>query len=481
MEKLRISENGRYFIKEDGSPFVWLADTVWTMPQRMKWDDVIYLMEKRKSQGFTVLQMVALDPERDVEMRNPAGEKALFSDCLDEPNETYFKYLYLILDRAEEYGFYVLLLPVWGQLVVGDDWTGKTFPKTVTEENAFNYGKWIGNRYKDRNQIVWCLGGDRQPVHKGVDYKNVWRRMAEGLAKGLTGKAADAGVPSPVWEELLLTYHACHERGTGECSSLSYWEEKEPWIRFVMLQSGHGLIAKNYELVKREYNRSLVRPVWDGEPAYEDMPTAWPPTGDSFHDTWMVRKRAYWSLLAGSFGHTYGHSSVWCSISEKEQNIISRISWFQALDSKGSQQMKYLRDFMEATNIMTCVPCQEMIAQQDGSEEMDRHIQACRNPEGKFCCVYFPSGGSAALYLDRLALNENKAYLWWWNPRDGKFCEKGPKHMSVSEGPLKVCAPSEGAQEDWVLLVTSTATDAPIPERTYFSITKKEEGKSFDW
>ena len=64
MEKLRVSENGRYFVKADGTPFVWVADTTWTMPQRLKWDDAEYLMQVRKSQGFTVLQIVALDPER---------------------------------------------------------------------------------------------------------------------------------------------------------------------------------------------------------------------------------------------------------------------------------------------------------------------------------------------------------------------------------------------------------------------------------
>ena len=62
MEKLQISKNGRYFTYPDGTPFVWLADTAWTMPQRMKWDDVTYFMEERKRQGFTVLQIVALDP-----------------------------------------------------------------------------------------------------------------------------------------------------------------------------------------------------------------------------------------------------------------------------------------------------------------------------------------------------------------------------------------------------------------------------------
>ncbi len=294
MEKLRISENGRFFVKADGTPFPWLADTVWTMPQRMKWDDVEYLMQKRKSQGFTVLQIVALDPERDVQMRTPAGDAALEDGDLDRLNEKYFAYLDWILDKAEEYGFYVLLLPVWGQLVVGDDWAGGVFPKTVTEENAYGYGEWIGQRYREKSHILWCLGGDRQPVHKGVDYRNVWRRMAEGLAKGLLDKDLKYNEKDPAWEELLLTYHACHEAETGECSTLSYWDgDEEAWIRFVMLQSGHGLLPKNYEIVAKEYENPHVRPVWDGEPAYEMMITTFPPVDESYHGTWMVRRRAY--------------------------------------------------------------------------------------------------------------------------------------------------------------------------------------------
>ena len=58
MESLKISENGRYFVTSDGKPFPWLADTAWTLPQRLKWDDVEYYLKKRKSQGFTVLQIV---------------------------------------------------------------------------------------------------------------------------------------------------------------------------------------------------------------------------------------------------------------------------------------------------------------------------------------------------------------------------------------------------------------------------------------
>lgn len=51
MDRLRISDNGRYFVHEDGTPFIWLADTAWTVPARLKWDDVQYYMKTRKGAG----------------------------------------------------------------------------------------------------------------------------------------------------------------------------------------------------------------------------------------------------------------------------------------------------------------------------------------------------------------------------------------------------------------------------------------------
>lgn len=492
MDKLRISGNGRYFVNADGSPFTWLADTTWTMPQRMKWDDVDYLMQKRKSQGFTVLQIVALDPERDVMMRNPSGDAALLNDDLRTPNEKYFEYLDWIIDKAEEYGFYVLLLPVWGQLVVGDDWAGGVFPKTVTEENAYGYGEWIGSRYREKNHILWCLGGDRQPIHKDADYRDVWRRMAEGLAKGVLGKDLKYNVKDPAWEELLVTYHACHEAETGECSTLSYWDgEEEAWIRFVMLQSGHGLLPKNYELVAKEYANPHVRPVWDGEPAYEMMITTFPPVDESYHGTWMVRRRAYWSLLSGSFGHTYGHASVWCSIGEKERGIMTKYSWYDALQSEGSGQMKYLREIMEDLLLMTCLPASGIVAGQDGSEEMNSHVAVSEDAEGRFLCAYLPGGGSAAFDLSKLpaALDKKKEnlYAWWWNPSDGKFYDQknqpteAAQEINVVGSGLSVTAPTEGEEKDWVLILMTEDGEPPVRDKVYYELKQAEVKKVFEW
>ena len=187
LERLRVSKDGRHLETASGKTFLWMADTDWTMPMKRKWDDVIYFMDKRIQQGFTVLQIVALDPEMDHQMRTPCGEPALFEYDLSRRNERYFEYLDWIIDTADQKGLYVMLLPAWGQLVVGEDWGGETYEKTVTAENAYEYGNWIGQRYKDRENIIWCLGGDRQPIHKGVSYKDVWRKMAEGIGHGVTG------------------------------------------------------------------------------------------------------------------------------------------------------------------------------------------------------------------------------------------------------------------------------------------------------
>jgi len=292
-------------------------------------------------------------------------------------------------------GFYITLLPVWGQLVVGEDWGGRQFPKTVTADNAYEFGRWIGYRYRDRANIIWCLGGDRQPIHKGVDYRDLWRKMAEGIAKGVTGQDAQWNELGGPWGEILITYHTCYEMETGYYSTMSYWTEDDAWLSFTMLQSGHGLTTRSYVAVREEIERQCPIPVIDAEPAYELMPMNWPEL-TPLHDDWIVRKRAYWSILAGSCGHTYGHASVWCVISEKERNAVLVDSWFEALERPGAQQMKVLRDLIESVPFDRLVPDQGMLAhgRTCGDGCLDGHRQAARDLDGRFALVYFTNGGS---------------------------------------------------------------------------------------
>lgn len=449
-ERLVVAPDGRRLTTASGKPFFYLADTAWTLPQRLKWDDALHYMNRRRMQGFTALQIVALDPERDIDMRDPAGNPALHDGDLSRPNEDYFAYLDRVLDMAERMGFYVLLLPVWGQLVVGESWGGKTFPRTVTADNAFEFGRWIGDRYRDRTNIIWCLGGDRQPIHKGVDYRDVWRRMAEGLALGVTGVDCRWNEPSQAWDSLLITYHTCFEMETGEYSTMSYWTDEEAWLALVLLQSGHGLHTANYTAVRHEYERPRPMPVIDAEPAYERMPMNWPQI-HPLHGDAIVRKRAYWSLLSGAAGHTYGHASVWCMISEKERNEVLDASWFEALAAPGAQQMSVLRNVVESLSFERWVPAQELIAHAGRCGEgcLDDHRQAARDRDGRFLIVYLTSGGAEE--VDLAGLDADGAFAAWVDPRTGAVQDAGA--VAPGAGVRRFTAPTAGPEQDWLLVI----------------------------
>lgn len=71
---------------------------------------------------------------------------------------------------------------------------------------------------------------------------------------------------------------------------------------------------------------------------------------------------------------------------------MNRYDWFEALQSEGSQQIKILRDFLEAMKLHQFEPCQEILIWQtaDENREADRHLQACADKEKGIVCIYFP-------------------------------------------------------------------------------------------
>lgn len=51
-------------------------------------------------------------------------------------------------------------------------------PVIFNKDNAYKYGQWIGNRYKDSPNIIWINGGDRDG---GGDNKPIWDAIGEGI------------------------------------------------------------------------------------------------------------------------------------------------------------------------------------------------------------------------------------------------------------------------------------------------------------
>ena len=54
--RLKVSENKRFIVHEDGTPFFYLGDTAWELFHRLNREEAEKYLEIRRKQGFTVIQ-----------------------------------------------------------------------------------------------------------------------------------------------------------------------------------------------------------------------------------------------------------------------------------------------------------------------------------------------------------------------------------------------------------------------------------------
>ena len=59
--QLKVSDNHRYIIQADGTPFFWMGDTAWELFHRLTKEETDLYFKTRAAQGFNVIQAVAHD------------------------------------------------------------------------------------------------------------------------------------------------------------------------------------------------------------------------------------------------------------------------------------------------------------------------------------------------------------------------------------------------------------------------------------
>lgn len=195
--KLKVSDNKRFLVFEDGTPFYYLGDTGWELFHRLNKDDTEKYLENRRAKGFTVIQAVALSELDGLNTPNAEGNKPLIDNDPLKPNEAYFAHVDWVVKKAAEKGIFIGLLPTWGDKVDPGTW-GKG-PKIFNKENGYKYGQWIGNRYKNSPNIIWINGGDRDG---GGANTPIWEAIGEGV------KSVD--------KNHLMTFHPWGEKSSSE-------------------------------------------------------------------------------------------------------------------------------------------------------------------------------------------------------------------------------------------------------------------------
>ena len=433
--RLKVSDNHRFLVHQDGMPFFWLGDTAWELFHRLNREEADLYLKHRAQQGFTVVQAVALAEIDGLNMPNALGEKPLHDNDPAKPNEAYFKHVDYIIDKAAKYGIVIALLPTWGDKVFKDTW-GKG-PEIFNLNNAAAYGEWIGNRYKNRENIVWILGGDRKPRNDSDDVK-IWRLMAEGVEKGAGGK-----------DKALLSFHP--QPNSLEMGGSSNWFHTDEWLDFNMLQDGHCRDEITYDKVSFVYNRKPAKPVVDAEPIYEDHPVCFNATDLGISNAYDVRKFAYLDLFAGAFGHTYGCHDIWQMYSKDREPINGpHFPWQEALDLPGAKQMTFVKKLMISRPLLDRIPDLSLI-EENNYGPADR-IQATRGNDYAF--IYTAAGRPITVNAGKISGNQFNAY--WFDPRNGEAKSIG---KFDNKGRHQFKPPTAGYGKDWILVLDDAAKD----------------------
>src|SRR5512143_1073986 len=112
--KLRVSANGRYFVDQEGKPFFYLGDTCWLLFQRPNREELDEYLKDRAAKGFTVIQAYVI---RGLGQKHPDGNSSLLGVFpfierdATRPNEEFFKNVDYVVNRANELGLGMGLVP----------------------------------------------------------------------------------------------------------------------------------------------------------------------------------------------------------------------------------------------------------------------------------------------------------------------------------------------------------------------------------
>ncbi len=420
---LSISEDGRFILNPDGTPFFWLGDTAWELFHRTTREEADLYLQDRADKGFTVIQAVVLAEQDGLNVPNAYGDIPLIERDPLRPNEGYFEHVDYIVRRAAELGMYIGMLPTWGDKFNQKWGLG---PVVFTPENAYEYGRFLGERYGD-DPVIWILGGDRNPEEDG--HLEIIREMARGIEEATEGRQ-------------LMTYHPM-----GGGRTWQFFQDDE-WLDVHLFQSSHGAWdVPNYQLTAEGYGLEPPRPVIDGEPRYEDHPVNWDTTNGWFND-FDVRQAAYWSMLSGAAGHTYGNHNIWQLWQPGRVPIsAARTPWKEAIGQPGCAQMGLMRKLFEERNWLLLRPDQSILS--GDALKGAAHLVAARAADSSYAYVYTPYGHAVSVDLSKL--DGSRVRARWFDPRTGDYQDAGDHPTNA---PATFDPPGEPERgNDWVLVI----------------------------
>lgn len=426
---VKASANKRYIVDRDNAPFLIVGDSPQSLMVNLSTAQADSYFSNRVVYGFNTVWInlvcnpytggrddgSAYDGMLPFTGYLPGGNNLSHFD-LSKPNEAYFARCDQMVRLAAKYNLLVFLDPI-------EPGGFLTNMLNNGPDACYNFGKWVGARYKKFDNIVWLNGNDFQTWRKPLD-----DAVVIAVAKGIA--AAD---PSRV-QTIELDYN------------ISLSTDDPAWEPIIALNAAYTY-SPTYAEVLKGYDRHDPMPVVMIESAYEFESNA----QEHMATPGTLRREEYWTQLSGATGLIYGNHYTWTYAQ----------GWQEHLDTPGAAQMVFFTKFFESLPWQNLVPDEGHTTLTDGygtfsakgTIDGNDYAGAARTPDGKLAVVYSPTIRPLTINMARLT---GPASARWFDPSNGAYVAIDGSPFSNS-GSKTFSAPGKNhdGDGDWVLILES--------------------------
>ena len=414
--QVRVALDGRHLEHADGTPFFWLADTVWNGARAAEPKDWDFYAETRAYQRFTVAQWAAA-PGDDAKKQAAYGG---FPDRITI-NPSFFKRLDAKLETLSRAGILSAIAPLM------ELHSQTNAAMALTDDQAELLVRYVVARW-GAEPVAWLIAFEGDTAAKNAGR---WKKIGQHVF----GSRAHRPVILYPGETQWLCDEFRDQKWVDVFGYQSVTDVTEDALKWTI----SGPFAA-------EWKKYPARPLIAFVP-YENGVA---PQSSKRFSADDVRRAIYWSLLlAPPAGVSYGAQGVanWdATVKPKDEQtkVADLPMWHKALFMPAGKQMSHLAKFMNSIDFWTLRPQPKSIATQPGNQSPRRFIAAASNEANTLAIIYVPEDRTLELSLDALPHSPS---VGWFNPRTG---ENNPAVAVVGGRSCQFPTPDPG---DWLLLV----------------------------
>ncbi|MGB6833160.1 MAG: DUF4038 domain-containing protein [Candidatus Acidiferrum sp.] len=458
---LKVSSNGRYLVDEANKPFRIQGEAAWSLIANQIYADADKYLSNRQAKGFNTVLVELIEHKYaqggkgsnfsgvpanrggalPFKTREGGGAYDGTSGTADfsTPNEAYFAFADSIIDLAAQKGMLVNLVPMYlGFNGRNAGWWAELTNSVNTQEVSYNFGLYIGNRYKDRRNIIWVIGGDYFPPTGSEGEARLLKFMQGVRAAGAT----------QLW--------------SGHWSASCLSTDEAAFARIMNLNAVYtygvlGHPGATYDEARAAFAHSPSRPGYLIETGYEDE--RWFPG-----DPASVRMYEYYAILGGSTaGGFFGNRDVWKFATDRwwfDPDEFGHGKWTEAMESTGTYDFVYLGRLLDELPWQNLVPSElagmkKLITAGEGNYGTIDYVVAEATPDGTTLLAYIPPSGKGpvTITVDMTALS-GYSQGSWFDPSSGKYTEiAGAPISNVGSRDFTSPGLNSRGDADWVLLL----------------------------